>query len=153
MYHTRWDWLFETPPPSVSRTSFPRWSIPTDDPRLHHVTHLQELGYYEASRLKIYEDLIKKYTNQDLAAWRFIFAIRKTGNHDVAQQLEKMDLERKRCQVQTDLFCVRQVKLTNPTNPEQVRPTYKLLPTTEDLKKRQQLEASRAGKKRRQEDT
>lgn len=134
---SRWDWLFPLGP------------ILNVGLRLRHLTHLQELGVYVVSCMKVYLKLKIKYAKQDLVAWRFISSARKTGNDDVAQKRDKINLEHRGCQVETHLSGVRQVKLTKK-NPKQVRSTRKLLPSIEELKVRLRecLEQERSGNRR-----
>lgn len=109
---SRWDWLFEDPPLSGLDEDGKTWTIPKDDPRLRHVTRLNEITrFYDADRMDIYEGLKLEFSEQDLAAKRFIDAISKSGNLEVANKLKQMDMERKRRQVQVKFLCVRQVKL------------------------------------------
>lgn len=110
---SRWDWLFEDPPLDGLDENGKVWVIPKDDPRLRHVTRLNEVTrFYDADRMDIYEGLKLELSEQDLAAKRFVDAIEKSGNLEVAGKLKQMDMERKRRQVQVQLLCVRQVKLT-----------------------------------------
>lgn len=110
---SRWDWLFEDPPLDGLGEDGKTWAIPKDDPRLRHVTRLNEVTkFYDADRMEIYEGLKLKLSEQDLAAKRFIDAIAKSGNFEVANKLKQMDMERKRRQVEVKYLCVRQVKLT-----------------------------------------
>lgn len=109
---SRWDWLFEDPPLSGLTEDRKAWSIPKDDPRLRHVTRLNEITkFYDADRMDIYEGLMLELSEQDLAAKRFITAISKSGNLEVANKLKEMDMERKRRQVQVRFLCVRQVQI------------------------------------------
>lgn len=109
---SRWDWLFEDPPLDGLDQDGKTWTIPKDDPRLRHVTRLNEVTkFYDADRMEIYEGLKLELSAQDLAAKRFIDAIAKSGNLEVANKLKQMDMERKRRQVQVKYLCVRQVKL------------------------------------------
>lgn len=109
---SRWDWLFEDPPLSGLDKDGNEWVIPGDDPRLRHVTRLNELGKcYDADRLDLYLNMKKEFSRQDLAAKRFISAIERAGNPTLAHQLKQMDIERKRRQVEVKFLCVRQVKV------------------------------------------
>lgn len=112
---SRWDWLFSDPPVSGLNDDETPWRIPNDDPRLRHVARLgdpENLEHpTEAMRMLIFTRLQEKYTAQDLAAKRFIDGIQSTGNLILAEKLKKMDLERKRRQVDQKWLCVRQVKV------------------------------------------
>lgn len=109
---SRWDWLFEDPPLSGLDKDGNDWVIPGDDPRLRHITRLNEVGKcYDADRLDLYMGMKNEFSKQDLAAKRFIDAIEKSGNLTVAHQLKQMDMERKRRQVEVKFLCVRQVRI------------------------------------------
>lgn len=112
---SRWDWLFNEPPASGLKEDGTPWTIPNDDPRLRHIARLgdpENLEHpTEAMRMLIFTTLQEKYTAQDLAAKRFIDGIESTGNVVLTEKLKKMDLERKRRQVEQRWLCVRQVKV------------------------------------------
>ncbi|CUS14241.1 unnamed protein product [Tuber aestivum] len=114
---SRWDWLFEEP--QISSTSPEAWKIPKSDPRLRHFRRFKGpkgnahggLTLADNDLLKELETLRDSLSRQDTAAKVFIDAVLKSGNHELAQDLARVDGERKRRQVHTEMLCVRQVRL------------------------------------------